>query len=430
MRKTEAAKVMGMERADYLIAGAGHAALAAMHAIRLVDAGGSLTVVGRDRQLPYSPTVLPYVVSGRSDPKRVFLRDEAYFACARTAYRRGHAIVRIELASRIAELDDGSRIEFGKLLLSSGARPVIPPVTGLQAVPYHVLRTLDDALRLRAELPRTRHAIVLGAGLIGMHAAENLSKGGARVTIIEVQGQILPGYFDADAAAIIARAFEHDGRVTIQTGTRAVSAEAGAQGGVVLHLQDGPPVSGDLLLIGAGVAPAIDFLAGSQIRCDRGILVDASMRTSVEGVWAAGDVAQAASFYEARPVLNGILPDAVEQGRIAGMDMAGDAALQGYRGAVPLNTYSYFGRHAVSVGSGCAPPGAEIVVRGDADAERYLKVIFDQGRLHGIFAINTPLDAGVMWQLVRRRTDLTSLRARFLAQPREVGRALMSRLWR
>ena len=417
-----------MEQTDYLIAGASHAGLAALHAIRLVDAEGSLTVIGRDRELPYSPTVLPYVVSGRSDPNRVFLRNQAYFAQARAAYRCGHALVRLDPAERIAELDDGSQLQFGKLLLATGARPVIPPIAGLASTPYHVLRTLDDALRLRAQLPQTRRAIVLGAGLIGMHAAENLSKGGAQVTIVELQRQVLPGYFDADAAAIIAGAFERAG-VTIRTGARAAAVET-ASGGVVLTLEDGSAVPGDLLVIGTGVTPAVDFLDGSQIRCDRGILVDASMQTSAAGVWAAGDVAQAAGFYDARPVLNGILPNAVEQGRIAGMAMAGDQTLQGYRGAVPLNTYSYFGRHAVSVGSSRVPPGAEVVARSDAETERYIRIILDEGRLHGIFAINTPLDPGVMWQLVRRRTDLSPVRDRFLAQPREVARQLMSSLWR
>ncbi len=417
-----------MEQTDYLIAGASHAGLAALHAIRLVDADGSLTVIGRDRELPYSPTVLPYVVSGRSDPNRVFLRNQAYFAQARAAYRCGHALVRLDPAERIAELDDGSQLQFGKLLLATGARPVIPPIAGLASTPYHVLRTLDDALRLRARLPQTRRAIVLGGGLIGMHAAENLAKGGAQVTIVELQGQVLPGYFEADAAAIIARAFERAG-VTIRTGARAAAVHSAPEG-VVLSLEDGSTVPGDLLVIGAGVTPAVDFLDGSQIRRDRGILVDASMQTSAAGVWAAGDVAQAASFYDARPVLNGILPNAVEQGRIAGMAMAGDQTLQGFRGSVPLNTYSYFGHHAVSVGSGSVPAGAEVVTRSDAEAERYLRIILDEGRLHGIFAINTPLDPGVMWQLVRRRTDLSPVREHFLAQPREVARQLMSSLWR
>ncbi len=428
MHRTEGTKVTAMEQTDYLIAGASHAALAAVHAIRLVDADGSLTVIGRDRELPYSPTVLPYVVSGRSDPKGVFLRDSEYFARSRVTYRCGHALARVDAASRVAELDDGSRLQFERLLLATGARPVIPPIPGLESVPYHVLRTLDDARRLRARLPQTRRAIVLGAGLIGMHAAENLCQGGAQVTIIEREDQVLPGYFDTDAAAIIARAFERAG-VTIRVGARAAAVEAGP-GDFVLRLDDGAPVSGDLLLIGAGVAPVLDFLAGSQIRCDRGIVVDATMRTSAAGVWAAGDVAQAASFYDARPVLSGILPNAVEQGRIAGMAMAGDRTLREYRGAVPLNTYSYFGGHAVSVGSSSAPPAAEVVTRSDAAEDRYLKIILDGGRLHGIFAINTAIDPGVMWQLVRRRVDLSAVRARFLARPREVGRLLMSSLWR
>jgi phenylglyoxylate dehydrogenase epsilon subunit len=112
------------------------------------------------------------------------------------------------------------------------------------------------------------------------------------------------------------------------------------------------------------------------------------------------------------------------------MAMAGDPACHSYRGAVPLNTYSYFGRHAVSVGSNVAPPGATVVTTTDVAAERYLKIILDQGRLHGIFAINTPLDAGILWELVRRRTDLGPVEAQFLAQPRETARLLMSRLWR
>lgn len=416
-----------MERADYLIAGASHAALAAVHAIRQADPNGSLTVVGRDRSPPYSPTVLPYVVSGRSDAGQIFLRDPAYFALARCNYRCGHGLARVEPDSRIAQLTDGSRLQFGKLLLATGARPVIPSIPGLDAAPYHVLRTLDDAIGLRAELVRARRAIVLGAGLVGMHAAESLARAGVRVTIVELHAQILPEYFDADAAAIIARVFDCAG-VTIRTGARAVAVETGPRG-IVLEVEGGPPISGDLLLVSAGVTPALEFLSGSRIRCDRGILVDSSMHTDVEDIWAAGDVAQAASFYDSRPVLNTILPNAVEQGRIAGMAMARDPALHAYLGAVPINTYSFFGRHAVSVGSSIAPPGAEVVVRNDAHAERHLKIILDQGRLHGLFAINTPIDPGVMWQLVRRRTDLSGRREHFLARPREVGRLLMAKRW-
>lgn len=418
-----------MEHTHYLIAGASHAALAAMHAIRLTDRDASLTVVGADDTLPYSPTVLPYVVSGRSDPRGVFLRDEAYFAGIHAGYRRGRRLATLDAGGKVTTLDDGGAIRFEKLLLATGARPALPAVAGLDQVRYHVLRTLDDALRLKSGLAAgARHAIVLGAGLIGLHAAENMCRAGARVTVIELQPQVLPGYFDETAAAMIARVFAGAG-VEIHTATRVTQAEPRAAG-VALRFDGSESLAGDLLLVSTGVAPVMDYLGDSPIARDRGILVDARMQTSVADVWAAGDVAQAAGFYDAQPVLNGILPDAVEQGRIAGMAMAGDPAVADYRGAVPLNTYGYFGRHAVSVGSNVAPESAEVVVRHDAAAERYLKIILDGGRLHGIFAINTPLDAGILWELVRRRTDLTPFRERFLAEPRETGRLLMSRLWR
>jgi phenylglyoxylate dehydrogenase epsilon subunit len=269
---------------------------------------------------------------------------------------------------------------------------------------------------------------VIGGGLIGMHAAENVRKGGARVTVIEMQAHVLPAYFDADAAARIERAFATAG-VEIRTGARVERIIPGAPDST-LELTDGTRVTADLLLVGTGVVPVTDYLDGSGIATDHGILVDDTMRTNDPSVWAAGDVARARDFFGSAPVLNGILPDAVEQGRIAGMAMAGDHAVRPYRGAVPLNTFGFFGNHALAVGSNLAPPGADVMLRADPAGDRYLKIVLHQDRLHGIFGINVPFDAGVMWELIVRRVELGPLRARFLEQPQETARTLMSRLWR
>ncbi len=151
------------------------------------------------------------------------------------------------------------------------------------------------------------------------------------------------------------------------------------------------------------MAPVTDFLAGSGVAVDRGILVDDSMRSSVDGIWAAGDVAQARGFYDEAKTLNGILPSAVEQGKIAGMAMAGDPAVKPWPGGVPLNTYTFFGQQAVSVGS----QDAGEVVRKEADAKHYLKIVMQDNRLTGIFGINVPFDPGVMWEIILRRIDLS-----------------------
>jgi phenylglyoxylate dehydrogenase epsilon subunit len=419
-----------MDTTKYLIVGSSHAALEAVNAIRFHDAEGSLTLATRDGQLPYSPTLLPYVVSGRSDPGRVFLRDENFFAEQRVDFRRNHALSALRPERKVACFADGSEIAFEKMLLATGAAPVRPPIPGLETARCHVLRTLDDAIGLRAASGKAGRAVVLGGGLVGMHAAENLVEAGkGQVTVVEMSPQVLGGYFPAEATALIEKAFTHHG-AKLLTNRKVVGVAPAAGDAAVLTLADGEKLEADLLLVAAGVRPDIGYLDGSGVACAAGILVDDAMATSAADVWAAGDCAQARDFFSGSQTLNAILPAAAEQGRIAGMAMAGDPGLKTYRGGVPLNTYRFFGHHALSVGSSHAPPGAEVMTRLDEAQGRYLKVIFHEGCLWGIFAIDEFFDGGVMWELIRRRIDLSALRERFFANPLAVGRELMSHQWR
>lgn len=419
-----------MPNTKYLVVGSSHAALEAVQAIRMHDTEGSLTLLTRDSHLPYSPTVLPYVVSGRSAPATVALRDEAYFATHKVAYVRGKAVKSLHAERNAVELDDGSEIAYEKLLLATGASPAIPPIEGMGTVSYHVLRTLDDATKLNVAMKQAKQAVVMGAGLVGMHAAENLVKAGVPVTIVEMAKQLTDGYFDATAAGLIEKAFTDNG-AKIMTGSRVVKL-APSSLGATLTLDSGATLEADLLLVATGVRANIGFLNGSGalVAHDKGILVDETMQTSAANVWAAGDVAQAKGFFSDDKVMNAILPDAAEQGRIAGQAMAGDPGLRRYPGGIPLNTYHFFGRHAISVGSSKLPEGGEVFTRYDEASGRYLKAIFLDGRLRGIYGVNEFFDGGVMCQLILRGTDLTPVKERFLAEPMKVGRELMSKLWR
>ncbi len=417
-----------MEDARYLVVGSSHAALEAVTAIRMHDPDGSLALVTRDGHLPYSPTVLPYVVSGRSAPDRIFLRSKEFFAERHVDYNPGQALVRLDPPRNTAHLAGGRTMRYEKLLLATGAAPVIPPIPGLDTVQYHVLRTLDDALKLKAAIGASRQAVVLGGGLVGMHAAENLVTAGAKVTIIEMQDQVLGAYFDRQAAGFIARAFIDHG-ASIITGRRVVGLAPSAQGATV-SLDDGGTLETDLLLVATGVKPDLGYLADSGVNCAAGIIVNHDMGTNIDNIWAAGDCAQAKDFYHEGTSMNAILPDATEQGRIAGMSMAGDPGCKGYRGGVPLNTYHFFGRHAIAVGTGVVPTGGLERLRVDDAAGRYLRVIFQDGRLLGIFGISEFFDSGIMWQLILRRIDLTDRLEQLVADPLKVGRELMSQLWR
>ena len=415
----------------YLIVGASHAALSALHAIRLHDIEQEVTLVTRDDSLPYSPTVLPYVVSGRSDPGRVFLRDENYFTQHKVNYLRGAKVRKLKAGQNAVELADGSEISFDKLLLATGAAPLLPPIPGLAGIKFHVLRTLADAMALRDALPRIKRALVLGGGLIGMHAAENLAKGGVEVSVVELQPHVLSGYFDAEASSMIEKVFTANG-VRLLTGVGVASLAAQGEG-CRATLADGSELEADLLLVATGVAPVTDFLAGSGIATERGVLVDEHMRTNVANIWAAGDVAQARGFFTHDRIINGILPDAVDQGRIAGMAMAEDPGSKIYAGGVPLNTYSFFGQHAVSVGvheGALEQAGVEVQQQVDAEHKRYLKIVLKDRRLAGIFGVNAAFDPGIMWELILRAIDLGEEKLAFLRSPQDTARALMSRNWR
>jgi phenylglyoxylate dehydrogenase epsilon subunit len=186
-------------------------------------------------------------------------------------------------------------------------------------------------------------------------------------------------------------------------------------------------------MVATGVKSNMDYLAESGIDVDEGILVDDTMRTSAEGVWVAGDVAQAQSFFGDGKRINAILPNAVEQGRIAGMDMVGDPAVRQFPGGLPMNTYRFMGNNAFSVGMSEVPEGNggyEVEQVSLPDSLQYQKLVFKEGQLLGASGINTSMDPGIMLQLIGRKVDLEEVKAQFVASPVDTGRILMSRLWR
>jgi phenylglyoxylate dehydrogenase epsilon subunit len=414
---------MATEKTKYLIVGSSHAAMEAASAIRMSDVEGTIIMATRDRHPPYSPTVLPYVVSGKSRPDNIFLRTDSYFGQAGVSYWKEADLVKLDAKAGKARFADGREIIFEKALLATGAAPFVPPIPGLKESKFHVLRTLDDATGLKEAAGKAKKAVVLGGGLVGMHAAENLKKAGLAVTIVEMKNQVLPGYFDAKAASIISEAFSKNG-IDLKLGRSGMAVD-----GKVLTLDDGSSIPYDLLLVAVGVKPDFGYLEGSGVTTAQGIVVDTKMRTSSANVWAAGDVAEAKGFLVEGTIVNGILPDAVEQGRIAGMDMAGDHGVKPYPGGVSINTYTFFGNQAISVGAaGFDPENAEIVRRGGAAND--LKIVIKDNCLIGISAIGDALDAGIMWQMILRKVDLAPIKDAFLADPLTIGRSVMSKIWR
>jgi phenylglyoxylate dehydrogenase epsilon subunit len=416
---------------QYLIIGSSHAGIAALEAIRLIDENGSITMVTHEDSLPYSPTILPYVISGEMAPEVIHLRDRSYFDQLSVNFRSGSAVTRINLDEKWVKLESGEKINYEKLLLATGADAAIPSFPGIESVPYQVVRTLEDALKLRDSIQTAKSAIVIGAGLIAMHTAENLAQSGLQATLIVRRQVSLFAYFDGAAARMIEHIFSDHG-VTLATGS-GVSKISPANGGCQVTLESGKVISADLLLLAAGVRPRISYLDGSNIEVDRGILVNEKMRTNAEDVWAAGDVAQAPGFFDTGKTINATLPNASVQGRIAGMDMVKDPALKPYLGSSGLNVFNFFGHHGFSLGLATVTESTDDIEVNTVylpSSQRYQKLVFKNNRLVGVSAINAKLDPGILRELIQRQVDLADVKERFASAPLETGRLLMTKLWR
>jgi phenylglyoxylate dehydrogenase epsilon subunit len=378
--------------------------------------------------LPYSPTILPYFVSGKIKEKDLFLGEEGYFKKRHIELICGKAVSSVSPQEGKVFLEDGSSLTYDVLMLAPGGIPIIPNIPRLRELNPMVLRTLADAKRLKSKIQRVSKAIILGAGLIGMHTAQSLAEAGVSVWVVELMDQILPGYFDKKAATIIQKVYESH-RVKFFTSTAVEGVEL-RKGNYILNLKGEKTLQAPLLLVATGVSPNIDFVEGSGIEVDRGILVDKEMRTNIPNIFAAGDVVQTESFWGEEKVNQPILIHAVDQGRMAAASALGEKV--SHAGNISMNLFHFFGHLGLSIGL-VSPNGEERfeVYRTYHPSKRqYVKFVLQGDTLAGVMGVNCSLDSGILLQLIRRRIPMAGDKEGFLKKPLEMGRKLMCQNWR
>jgi len=372
----------------------------------------------------------PLNQSGRTSKGFMDIRKDDYFMNLDTNLIKDASATCLNTAKKQILLNHGVVINYDKLLIATGAAAFVPPVPGLDEVNCFCIRTLEDATMIRKSMSKGDSAVVIGAGFIGMHAAENLANAGLAVSVVETLDQIMPTNFDGDVSQRIEKVFLDNG-ITILTG-RQVSSARKHNGQTLLSLTDGEELCADLVIVAAGIRPNTDFTEGSGIDCEQGIVVDKRMRTSADNVWAAGDVASAPSFFSRNKTIGGTIPSAAEQGKTAGMDMVHDDYVTDYLGNLNMNTFGFFDNFAFSIGNVVdysADTDSEVHSSDDSSSNCFWKFVFQDNALTGVSAINMKLDPGILKQLILSRIDLSSRKEAFIKAPLEVGRQLMRELF-
>ncbi len=399
----------------HIIIGSGPAALSAVEAIRRLSKTDEIKVVSREDSLPYSPAGLPYLLAGRTSEAEFFPKGAEYFEKQRVTFGRGQEATRIVAGKKQVVYRSGEAESYDRLLIACGATPAGGP-GGNGVLAFH---TLADCRRLTSIAGPAAEISVLGAGMVAVELSVALAERGARTRIIG-RGRPLRAYFDEKPGAMIARVLTEHG-IDIRTG-KVITAVRKSGNGTQVVCGDGEVFEADAVVSCMGVKPRLDLIEGSGIAVNQGILVDRRMRTNVDGIYAAGDVAEAPSFADGRPGVSAILPNAIAQGAVAGANMAGGD--DEYEGWLPMNLLKFYGNSAFSIGA--ATPGeADPLEMNDEASRRFKRLVFRDDRLIGAMFVNVAVDPGVISYLIRRRVNVWKRQSALFEQPLEVGRWLM-----
>ncbi len=392
-----------------VIIGNSAAGLSALEAFRKRDKDSKISMIDKEPVLAYSRVITPYYIMGRVKREEgLFLRTKEFYKEIDVKTLFGKEVSSVDTRSREVLLDDRKKEPFDVLLIATGSSPYKPEMKGVESDDIHVLRSLSDARKLKELKLKIRKGLFLGAGLVSLQTLQALFTMKGRYTLVVKSDRIFSQTLDREGSEIVEKHLKTMG-VQIIKGKGIVRLKE-ANGSKVAILDNGEEIEGDFIFAGKGVKPNIDFLSGSGIETQNGILVNESIETNVEGIYAAGDVAQAPDFFSDEKVNYGLWPSAVEQGEIAGKNMAG--LKETYPGNLKMNVARIFEMPVASIGDFGSKRVAETFIKKDEKRNIYRKICLDErGIIIGAILINQVDDLGILHGLIQKRKDGEVLRS-------------------
>jgi len=398
---------------NYVIIGNSAAAIGAVEGIRQADREGRITVISDEPYHTYSRPLISYWLAGKVTEEKMAYRDPGFYEVNGVVPILGVGAAGIDFNGKKVELADGTTVPYDKLLIATGGKPIVPPAEGLDKKGVYSFLKFDDVKEIeKAVSAGKKKALVIGAGLIGLKAAEALVKLGVDVTVVELANRILPAILDEQAGSMVREYLETNYGVKFElenTVTR-VLGNAEVTGAL---LQNGTEVHCDIVVVAIGVRPNTDLVKDSEIRVNRGIMVNEKMETGAAGVYAAGDVSEGFDIVYGTERVLPLLPNAFLQGEVAGRNMAGAETV--FPGGLAMNAIGFGDLPMLT--AGIIKPDTEefeVLIKNDPETGSYRKVVLRDNRIVGYICLNEVDRAGIMTGLIREKTDVSSFKDRLL----------------
>ncbi len=411
----------------HVIIGGGPAGVVAAETLRKADPSAEITVLCGEAEPPYARMAIPYMLKGDIDQAGTYIRKgpDHYW---RLRIGLQHARARaVDTTGRTVDVGGGRRIPYDRLLIATGSRPSREKIPGIDLPGVLTCWTLEDARALLEGIRPGTRVVQMGAGFVGCIIMEGLLSRGADLTILVRSGFMVRRMMNPTASGLIRRWCESKGvKILTRTQPRGISASGSA---LRVDLGGGRSLDADLYLSVVGVDPNLEFLAGSGIEVGQkvghqGVLVDANLQSVVPGVYAAGDVAESTDCLTGKRQLNAIQPNAVEQGRVAALNMAGRPTA--YKGSFVFNVLTTLGLAASSFGEWEGVSGGEYTEALDESRYRYLNLQFDDDCMVGANCVGFSEHVGALRGLIEGRRRLGAWKRRLLDDPSRVMQAYVA----
>ncbi len=406
-----------------LVIGNSAAGTAAIEGFRAHDSKSSILQLTDEMHPLYSRCLLSYYLAGKIDKTVLSYREPDFHRRMSVELKPGTCVTEVDTAKQRVRCMDGSSYPFDKLLIGTGSSAKIPDMIPRDINGVFVLRTIADAELIKQRVLQAKRAVILGGGLVGMRAADALSQRGIKVKVIIGSNRILSRMIDYDAAQIISKKLEKNS-IEVMTGTDVL--EVMHKGSEVIGVQtdQGRSLDCEILVVAKSVRANTDFIGHTDIRTRWGIETDSFMQTNHENIFAAGEVAETFDITTEEFTVNALWTCAVQQGRVAGENMAGKK--RQYAGSVGMNSLNFWGIPLISFGTTTPKDESRYEMVSQCRPERniYKKVVIENKRIKGLILVGEIANAGVLFSLIQNKIDVSSFKDDLLNDQFNFGKVI------
>lgn len=399
---------------NYVIVGACAAGLATAEAVRKADAKGNITMLTEEAYFPYSRPSISYFLKGKVKENDMALRKPSFYKTNNINVITNAKVTSIDRKNKTVKIGKKS-YPYDKLCLATGSKPFVPPMENVEGKENAVtFLDLASAKELKSLANENTKAVVIGAGLIGMKAAEGLVKICKSVDVVELAPRVLPSILDKTSARQVKKHLENNG-IKFHLENTVVKAQSKGKHITGVTLKDGKTLKCDLLVLAVGVRPQCELAESAGLEVNRGIITDIhTMQTSDKDIYAAGDCTVSVDMLDGSKKIIALWPNAVQQGRVAGYQMASESNT--VDGTYSVNAIDFFGLRICTCGLINAQ-GEQYFDKIKSDGDVYKRLVFEGDRLVGFVLINSSENAGIYTNLISNKVDLSTLEGDIMETP-------------